>query len=135
MINFLLLWAQETLYLVLARVIGIPVICLSSGTTIVDCYFHYSFLLRDNLFSYMEYSDQKTYFVKVDRSAQTPRSKRLSRTQSAICGPPSSHVGFCRLYGVAGGERMPPAPLGWYFYNSRKRRIWTTKGRVLGNMK
>ena len=29
--------------------------------------------------------------------------------------PPGGHFGFCRRCGVAGGERVPPAPLGWYF--------------------
>ena len=33
---------------------------------------------------------------------------------SAILGPPGSHIGFCRRCGVAGGERVPPSPLGWY---------------------
>ena len=26
-----------------------------------------------------------------------------------------SVVKYCRLCGIAGGERVPPAPLGWYF--------------------
>ena len=25
------------------------------------------------------------------------------------------HFGFCSRCGVAGGEQVPPAPLGWYF--------------------
>ena len=37
------------------------------------------------------------------------------QTPSAILGPPGGHFGFCRRCGVAGGERVPPAPLGWYF--------------------
>ena len=28
---------------------------------------------------------------------------------------PIDHFGFCRLCGVAGGERVPLAPLDWYF--------------------
>ena len=43
----------------------------------------------------------KTYLAKVD--------------QSAILGPPVGHFRFRRRYGVAGGERVPPVPLGWYF--------------------
>ena len=30
-------------------------------------------------------------------------------------GAPCGHFGFCRRCGVAGGERVPPSPLGWYF--------------------
>ena len=30
-------------------------------------------------------------------------------------GVPSGHFGFCRRCCVAGGERKPPVPLGWYF--------------------
>ena len=48
-------------------------------------------------------------------------------------GPPSGHFGFCRWFGVAGGEQVPPAaPLGWYFsYNclQKKKIAW---GLVLG---
>ena len=34
-------------------------------------------------------------------------------------GAPWRPFGFCRRCGVAGGERVPPSPLGWYFiYNS-----------------
>ena len=28
---------------------------------------------------------------------------------------PVGHFGFCRRCGVAGAERVPPSPLGWYF--------------------
>ena len=28
---------------------------------------------------------------------------------------PGGHFGFCMRCSVAGGERVPPAPLGWYF--------------------
>ena len=27
---------------------------------------------------------------------------------------PSDHFGFCKWCGIAGGKRVPPAPLGWY---------------------
>ena len=27
---------------------------------------------------------------------------------------PVHHFVFCRQYGMAGGERVPPVPLGWY---------------------
>ena len=29
-------------------------------------------------------------------------------------GPPGGHFGYCRRCGVAGDERAPPSPLGWY---------------------
>ena len=35
-------------------------------------------------------------------------------SKSAILGPTGGHFGFCRRCGVAGGEQVPPAPLGWY---------------------
>ena len=28
---------------------------------------------------------------------------------------PVGHFGFSRHFGIAGGERVPPLPLGWYF--------------------
>ena len=34
---------------------------------------------------------------------------------SASFWPPGGHFGFCRRCGVAGGERVPPLLLGWYF--------------------
>ena len=37
------------------------------------------------------------------------------QTPSAILGATGGHFGFCRRCDVAGGERVPPAPLGWYF--------------------
>ena len=46
------------------------------------------------------------------------------KTLSAILGPLVSHFGFTRGYGVAGGERVPPAPLGWYF-GPKIIKIWT----------
>ena len=36
------------------------------------------------------------------------------QTPSAILGPTGGHFGFCRRCSVAGGERVPPSPLGWY---------------------
>ena len=39
-----------------------------------------------------------------------------NNTASAILGPPSSHFDFYRWCGVAGVERVLPAPLGWYLY-------------------
>ena len=56
-------------------------------------------------------SDGKTYLAKVDWSAQVTIKK----------WPPFFDLGsvswpqrLCRLCGVAGGERVPPAPLSWY---------------------
>ena len=50
--------------------------------------------------------------AKDDQSAQIPWSRPFSRPHR----PPCVHFGFYRWCGVAGGERMPPAPLGWYLY-------------------
>ena len=33
----------------------------------------------------------------------------------AILGPHCGHIGFYRWCSVAGSERVPLAPLGWYF--------------------
>ena len=47
------------------------------------------------------------------------------QTPSAILGPPGSHIGFCRRWGVAGSEWVPPSPLGWYlFWFSPKMSIF-----------
>ena len=63
--------------------------------------------------------DQKTYFVKVCRSAQKPWTDTFS---DPVCnfGAPSGHFGLCKRCGGAevqrcSGEQVPPAPLGWYF--------------------
>ena len=53
----------------------------------------------------------KTYLAKIDGSTQKP-----FQTSLAILGPTGGHFGFCRRCGVAGVERVPPAPLGWYLY-------------------
>ena len=29
---------------------------------------------------------------------------------------PVGHFGFCRQCGIAGGEQVPPSPLGWYLF-------------------
>ena len=65
--------------------------------------FVFSFLRR-LLFSQKECSDQKTYLAKVAQNAQTP---------SAILGPPGGYIGFC---GRCRRQRVPPSPLGWYYY-------------------
>ena len=36
---------------------------------------------------------------------------------------PGGHFGFCRQCGVAGGERVPPSPLGWYFLDIIVRKF------------
>ena len=43
--------------------------------------------------------------------------------ESTLCGPPTSHFGFCRWCGVAGSERVPPAQKGWYFA-VKKSQFW-----------
>ena len=35
--------------------------------------------------------------------------------QSALLGPPDSHLKFCKWCNDAGSERVPPALLDWYF--------------------
>ena len=41
-------------------------------------------------------------------------ANNLELAPSAILGAPGGHFGFCRQCGVAGSERVPPAPLGLY---------------------
>ena len=36
-------------------------------------------------------------------------------TSAAIYGPPTGHFGFFMRCGIAGSERVPPSPLGWYY--------------------
>ena len=49
-------------------------------------------------------------------------NQRLDQTPLAILGPTGGHFGFCRRCGIAGGERVPPLPLGWYSNN--KEWLW-----------
>ena len=51
--------------------------------------------------------------VKMDY--QNNFHKVLCTNALAILGPPGGHFGFCRQCHVAGGDRVPPLPLGWYF--------------------
>ena len=97
---------------------------MTSVATISDIifflFFPVSFFLHCLLFSQRECSDQKTYLLNVDGSPQKPKCRDLSKTPSAILGFPSSHFEFCRRCGVAGGERVSPAPLGWYLDSPHK---------------
>ena len=77
---------------------------------LVICYLLYNFFPSCNLLSQKECSDQKTYLAKIDRSIQKPQ-------------PLSCHFVFCRWYDVAGVERVPPAPLGWYYSISNACKI------------
>ena len=56
-------------------------------------------------------SDGKTCLAKVDRSAQVTIEKCPA---FFYLGNVSWPRWCCRRCGVAGGERVPPAPLGWY---------------------
>ena len=56
-------------------------------------------------------SDGKTCLAKVDRSAQVTIEKCPA---FFYLGSVSWPWPCCRRCGVAGGERVPPAPLGWY---------------------
>ena len=49
--------------------------------------------------------DQKTFFAKVDRSAQKPRGRHLSRPRQPFWGPQAAILDFA---GVSGGERVSP---------------------------
>ena len=62
----------------------------------------------------MRWVDQKTYFEKVDGSAQKHSGKPPSRPCRLFWGPLVAILDFA---GVAGGERAPPSPLGWYYIN------------------
>ena len=57
-------------------------------------------------------SDGKTCLAKVDRSAQVTIEKYPAFFYLGSVSWPRRH---CRRCGVAGGERVPPAPLGLYY--------------------
>ena len=40
-------------------------------------------------------------------------------------GAPGGHFGFWRQCGVAGGQRVPPSPLGWYWYLHIHLSFWS----------
>ena len=54
----------------------------------------------------------KTYFPKVDGSANIPRGRHLFRPSRPFWDPVVTILDFA---GVAGGERVPPTFLGWVF--------------------
>ena len=66
------------------------------------------FFLRRDLFSQNRIGS-KTYLAKVTQNAQKPRDKHFSRPRRPFWGP------LAAILDVAGGERVPPAPLGWYY--------------------
>ena len=67
----------------------------------------------------MECSDQRTYFAKVDGSAQKPRGTPLSRARWPFWGP-WWPFWIIEVLIEAGGEVLqavsecPPSPLDWY---------------------
>ena len=75
----------------------------------------------------------KNLFSKVAWNAQKPRGRHISRPRRPFWGPLAAILDFaggaalqavrhCRRCGVAGSERVPPSPLGWYHRNVLKRR-------------
>ena len=90
------------------------------ATTFVDRYFHRYFVFF-SIFS----SPSRPFLIEGVLGSKNLFSKSGSKwpitwgytpflTLLAILGTPGGHFGFCRRCGVAGGEREPPAPLGWY---------------------
>ena len=57
------------------------------------------------------------YVSSVVYFSQKSRDREPFRTSLAILMPTRGHFGFCRGCGIAGGERVPPSPLGWYLSN------------------
>ena len=51
---------------------------------------------------------------KLWKLLRTPKNLQTFSDPVGHLGPPGGHFGFCRRCGVAGGERVPPSPLGWY---------------------
>ena len=51
-------------------------------------------ILRCELFSKKECSDQRSYLAKVDQSAQYPRIGTLSRPRWPLCGPLAAILDF-----------------------------------------
>ena len=93
----------------LARAVGIPVIPRSVGplaTMLVA--------IKNIFIFFFSQFFKKTCLAKVDGSAQNSMGRHLSGPHRPFWGPLSGHYGFCRGYGVAGGEQVPPALLSWY---------------------
>ena len=72
-------------------------------------HFH-CFILCCDLFSQKECSDQKSGLERPMTWGWTP-----FRTPAAILVTPVGHFWFYRRCDIAAGERVPPAPLCWYF--------------------
>ena len=86
-----------------------------TGTTTVDCYFHHSFLpTLSHHFSVTTFSHRKVPRIKkviqqkLMGAPKTLGRRPLSRPHRPFWGPLEAILDF------AGGERMAPAPLGWY---------------------
>ena len=99
--------------------------------TIVDCSFHYSFLF----FSGTTFSHRKSARIKklvLLKLTVAPNDLGVHPFPDPVghLGSPGGYFGLlrfswkewsnqavrcCRRCGVAGGERVPPSPLGWYF--------------------
>ena len=95
----------------LARAVGIPVIPRSVGplaTMLVA--------IKNIFIFFFSQFFKKACLAKVDRSAHNSRGRHLSRPHRPFWDPLGSHFGFfgVAVFGVAGGEQVPPAPLGSY---------------------
>ena len=58
--------------------------------------------------------NQKTYLAKVDQRVLKFNLLPDPVSHFRVGGEVLQAVRCCRWCGVAGGERVPPAPLGWY---------------------
>ena len=94
-----------------------------TGNDVSDLYFHHYFLFLPSLFFAVATFliegavGSKNFLLKL---TVAPKKQGVNTFPDPFghLGPPSGPFGFCRLCGVAGGERVPQALLGWYFLNS-----------------
>ena len=93
-----------------------------TGTTIVDCYFHHSFtLLLFFHFSATTFSHRRNARIKkliLWKLTGAPKNWGVDTFSDSDghLGAPWRPFWILQAVRCYSGEKVPPAPLGWYFY-------------------
>ena len=116
----------------LAQAVNVPVgqrlggrlammLVATTHNIIFQCFFSCRFSLFPPLSTFLieGVPGSEIFFSESWREHPETLGKPPFQTPSAIFGPPSSHFGFWRRCGIAGGGRVPPEPLGCFFWGGR----------------
>ena len=88
-----------------------------TSISVADNYDTTSGVSTERKYEENEIKNEKSEINKKELRKQMPNNLGLDPFSAPFghFGAPWWPFGFCRRCGVAGGERVPPSPLGWYF--------------------